>query len=58
MGGNLPLGEPVHWMTVKPPSRIQLRGEHVLLRPVDAAGDAEPLYSVSHLPDGDPTTWT
>jgi RimJ/RimL family protein N-acetyltransferase len=58
MGGNLPLGEPVHWTTAKPPSRIQLRGEHVLLRPVDAAGDAEPLYSVSHLPDGDPTIWT
>jgi RimJ/RimL family protein N-acetyltransferase len=35
-----------------------LRGSHVLLRPVDAATDAEPLYAVSHLPDGDPAIWT
>jgi RimJ/RimL family protein N-acetyltransferase len=30
----------------------------VLVRPVDAATDAEPLYAVSHLPDGDPDIWT
>ncbi len=35
-----------------------LRGEHVLLRPIDAAGDAESLYAASHPPDGDPAIWT
>jgi RimJ/RimL family protein N-acetyltransferase len=35
-----------------------LRGSHVLLRPVDAAVDAESLYAASHLPDGDPAIWT
>ena len=40
------------------PERIQLRGSHVLLRPMDAEGDAEPLYAVSHPPDGDPAIWT
>jgi RimJ/RimL family protein N-acetyltransferase len=29
-----------------------------VLRPVDAATDAEPLYALSHLPDGDPAIWT
>jgi RimJ/RimL family protein N-acetyltransferase len=29
-----------------------------LLRPVDAAADAGPLYAVSHPPDGDPAIWT
>ena len=38
--------------------RAPLRGSHVLLRPVDRATDAEPLYSVSHPPDGDPAIWT
>jgi len=33
-----------------------MRGSHVLLRPLDAA-DAEPLYAVSHPPDGDPAVW-
>jgi RimJ/RimL family protein N-acetyltransferase len=30
----------------------------VLLRPVEAAADAAPLYEVSHPPDGDPAIWT
>jgi RimJ/RimL family protein N-acetyltransferase len=29
-----------------------------LLRPVNAATDAEPLYAVSHPPAGDPAIWT
>jgi RimJ/RimL family protein N-acetyltransferase len=29
-----------------------------LLRPVDPAADAGPLYSISHPPDGDPEIWT
>jgi RimJ/RimL family protein N-acetyltransferase len=30
----------------------------VLVRAVDAAGDAEPLYAASHPPDGDRSIWT
>jgi RimJ/RimL family protein N-acetyltransferase len=30
----------------------------VLLRPVDAATDADPLYALSHPPHGDPSIWT
>lgn len=43
---------------MEPPARTPLRGSHVLLRPVDAATDAQPLYAVSHPPDGDPALWT
>jgi len=53
-----PLGEEVDWTPVEFPSREPLRGSHVLLRPVDAAADAEPLYAVSHPPGGDPAIWT
>ena len=35
-----------------------MRGSHVLVRPVDARADADPLYAVSHPPDGDPGIWT
>jgi RimJ/RimL family protein N-acetyltransferase len=35
-----------------------LRGSHILLRPVDAGTDAEPLYAISHPPAGDPAIWT
>jgi RimJ/RimL family protein N-acetyltransferase len=54
----LPLGEPVDWTPVERPARAPLRGRHVLLRPVDAALDAEPLHAVSHAPGGDPAIWT
>ena len=37
---------------------MALRGTHVLLRPVEAAGDAQPLYALSHPPAGDPAIWT
>ena len=53
-----PLGEEVDWAPVERPSREPLRGTHVLLRPVDAASDAEPLYAVSRPPEGDPAIWT
>jgi hypothetical protein len=39
--GKLPLGEPLEWTPVEPPTRVVLRGAHVLVRPVDAARDAE-----------------
>jgi RimJ/RimL family protein N-acetyltransferase len=54
----LPLGEPVDWSPVERPQRAPLRGTHVLLRPVDAAADAEPLYAESHPEDGDRSIWT
>jgi RimJ/RimL family protein N-acetyltransferase len=57
-GGELPLGAELDWTPVERPRRMPLRGSHVLLRPVNAAADAEPLYAVSHLPAGDPAIWT
>jgi len=56
--GELPLGEPLDWTPVERPARAALRGAHVLVRPVDAARDAGPLYAISHPPDGDPAIWT
>jgi RimJ/RimL family protein N-acetyltransferase len=52
-----PLGPEVDWTPVEPPGRTTLLGTHVLLRPVDP-GDAEPLYAVSHPPEGDLAIWT
>jgi RimJ/RimL family protein N-acetyltransferase len=57
MGEALPLGEAVSWKPVERPAATPLRGSHVLVRRVDPA-DAEPLYAVSHPPDGDPAIWT
>lgn len=54
----LPLGERVDWTAAKRPARTELRGSRILLRPVDAALDAEPLYALSHPPSGDPSIWT
>jgi RimJ/RimL family protein N-acetyltransferase len=53
-----PLGEQLAWKPAASPKPAPLRGSHVLLRPVDAAADAEPLYAVSHAPSGDATIWT
>ena len=57
-GGELPLGRPVDWRPVERPGRSPLLGSHVLLRPVEPEGDAEPLYAASHPPDGDRSVWT
>jgi RimJ/RimL family protein N-acetyltransferase len=54
----LPVGAQVDFAPVRRPLHMPLRGSHVLLRPVAAATDAEPLYAVSHSPDGDPSIWT
>ena len=40
------------------PDRAPLRGAHVLVRPVDAKLDAEPLFAASHPPAGDEAIWT
>jgi RimJ/RimL family protein N-acetyltransferase len=48
------LGQAVDWKPVERPGRVTLRGAHVLVRPVDAGTDAEPLHEVSR----DPAIWT
>lgn len=55
---DFPIGELLDWTAAKPPTHTELRGTYILLRPVDAATDAEPLYAVSHPPFGDPAIWT
>jgi RimJ/RimL family protein N-acetyltransferase len=52
------LGPELDWTPVERPARTPLRGSHILLRPVDAATDAGPLYALSHPPAGDPAIWT
>jgi RimJ/RimL family protein N-acetyltransferase len=49
-----PVGERVDWTPPRRPDRTPLRGAHVVLRPVDPAADAEPLYAASR----DPAIWT
>lgn len=46
------------WAPVEAPRPTTLRGLHVLLRPLDAAADADSLYAVSHPPEGDAAIWT
>lgn len=58
MPPELPLGAKLKWNPVELPQPETLSGSHVMLRPVDPGADAEPLYDVSHLPNGDPTIWT
>jgi RimJ/RimL family protein N-acetyltransferase len=53
-----PLGEEVDFAPASRPERNALRGQHVVLRPLDAAADAGALYAASHLPKGDPAIWT
>lgn len=57
MATERPLGEPVEWSPAKRPARTELRGSHVLLRPLDAEADAPALYAVSHPPEGDAAIW-
>jgi RimJ/RimL family protein N-acetyltransferase len=58
MPEDLPLGERVNFSPVARPERKTLRGRFVLLRPLDADGDAEALFAVSHPPAGNPAIWT
>jgi RimJ/RimL family protein N-acetyltransferase len=53
-----PIGPALDWRPAQRPSRTPLRGRFVLLRPVDAAADAETLFAESHPPIGDPDNWT
>ena len=58
MPTKMPLGDPVDFKPVPPPSREPLRGRHVLVRPLNADADADGLYAASHPPAGDPSVWT
>jgi RimJ/RimL family protein N-acetyltransferase len=53
-----PVGEDVDWRPAERPARAELRGTHVLLRPLDADRDAEALYAQSHPPAADTGLWT
>jgi RimJ/RimL family protein N-acetyltransferase len=53
-----PLGELLNWTPRQPPQPTTLGGRHVVLRPVQAAADAEALYAESHPPRGDAGLWT
>jgi RimJ/RimL family protein N-acetyltransferase len=53
-----PVGVALQWQPAKPPKRTELRGRYVVVRPLDAAGDAQELYPESHPPLGDPQLWT
>jgi RimJ/RimL family protein N-acetyltransferase len=54
---NLPVGEALDWTPARRPKPTELRGSHVSLRPVTPS-DAELLYPLAHVPDGDPSIWT
>jgi RimJ/RimL family protein N-acetyltransferase len=53
-----PVGEDVDWRPARRPERSELRGTHVLLRPLDPDRDAEALYGQSHPPLAHPGLWT
>jgi RimJ/RimL family protein N-acetyltransferase len=53
-----PVGADLEWRPAARPARSELRGTHVVLVPLDADRDAEPLYAESHPPAADPGMWT
>jgi RimJ/RimL family protein N-acetyltransferase len=53
-----PLGEPVDFDGAATPQPIEHRGRFAVLRPIQPATDAVPLYEISHPPTGDPSIWT
>ena len=55
---DLPLGPELDWTPAGRPPRRALRGPHVVVRPVDADVDAQPLFELTHPPGGDPSIWT
>jgi len=57
-GGEQPRGEPVRFKPPPWPPHTPLLGAHVLLRPLDAAADARPLWEATHPPQAPPGLWT
>jgi RimJ/RimL family protein N-acetyltransferase len=53
-----PLGDPVEFHPAQLPGAHPLRGRYVQLRELRPDTDSASLYTVSHLPDGDPAVWT
>jgi len=53
-----PVGPDVDWRPAQRPARTELRGTHILLRPLDADRDTDALYARSHPPEADPGLWT
>ena len=58
MATEQPVGEPLDWRPGRRPGRIELAGRFVVVRPLDAARDAESLFVESHPPLADPDLWT
>jgi hypothetical protein len=58
MGTERKVGVQFDWRPAKRPRPIDLRGLHVVARPVVANDDAEQLYAASHPPVGDAALWT
>jgi RimJ/RimL family protein N-acetyltransferase len=52
------IGELIDWTPARRPARAPIDGQRVRLRPVDPAGDADPLFHASHPPAGDAEHWT
>jgi RimJ/RimL family protein N-acetyltransferase len=50
-------GPDLNWEPVEAPSRAPLQGERVLLRPVNAAADAEPFFAATHPPAAEESLW-
>ncbi|HEY4828640.1 MAG TPA: GNAT family protein [Solirubrobacteraceae bacterium] len=58
MSTQRPLGAELAWRPPPRPRPGVLEGRYVLLRPLQAATDAEALYAESHPPAGDPGMWS
>jgi RimJ/RimL family protein N-acetyltransferase len=58
VSNQLPLGDPIDFSPAARPAGVALRGAHVLLRPLDAEADSEPLFAASHPVGGNPSIWT
>ncbi len=52
------VGVALDWQSATRPAPIELERSHVVVRPLSASVDAEPLYTESHPPSGDPHLWT
>ena len=53
-----PVGGELDWRPARRPGRTPIAGRYVMVRPLDAAGDAASLFAESHPPLGDPGLWT
>jgi RimJ/RimL family protein N-acetyltransferase len=56
--GEQPVGELVMFAGARRPAREPIVGSEVSLTPLNPAADADPLYRLSHPPEGDVRIWT